>query len=70
MFSAVPLLVAVSLNALFASGPKGQISLVTYGAGLIMPLITGFQILAATIDVFVPLVSPSSFLCAGKLGLT
>jgi hypothetical protein len=53
-FSAFPLFIFLVLNALFMRG--GEISLWTYALTQFIPLISGTQVLAATLDVFVPLV--------------
>jgi len=52
--SAFPLFIFLVLNALFMHG--GEISLWTYALTQFVTLITGTQVLAATLDVFVPLV--------------
>ena len=57
--SSVPLFIGISLNALLGSGPRAPLWL--YAFGQVMPLLSGAQIMAATLDVFVPLVSRSSF---------
>jgi hypothetical protein len=53
-FSAFPLFISLALNALFMHG--GEISLWTYALAQLSPLLSGTQVLAATLDVFVPLV--------------
>ena len=55
--SAGPLLGALALDAVVAS-TNGNPSLLAYGLGQIMPLLTGAQLAAITLDVFVPLVRP------------
>ncbi|KAF8624137.1 hypothetical protein AX17_007200 [Amanita inopinata Kibby_2008] len=54
--SALPLFVSLLLNPLFTrSKTMGEISLVTYGIGLILPLITGTMLLVSVVEFFVPL---------------
>lgn len=52
--SAVPLFISLVANALLVDG--GEISLWTYAFAQISPLLTGTQVMTATLDVFVPLV--------------
>jgi hypothetical protein len=60
--SAAPQLLALLVNPLFASGSnsagkqKGEISLVTYGLGQFLPLMTGGLVYFPVMEVFVPLV--------------
>jgi hypothetical protein len=53
--TALPLFFSIALNALFVNG--GEISLWTYALGQFSPILCGTQVLTATLDVFVPLVS-------------
>lgn len=53
--SGLPLFFILALNALFMNG--GEMSLWTYGLAQFVPILTGTQVLIATLDVFVPLVS-------------
>lgn len=59
--SGLPLLIALSVN-LFITGGHGQVSLVTYALGQIMPLLIGTEFVVTSFDVFVPLVRSSSCL--------
>jgi hypothetical protein len=49
------LFLSLLLNALFTNG--GEIALWTYALAQFVPILTGTQLMAATLDVFVPLVS-------------
>jgi hypothetical protein len=53
--NAVPLFVALSLDALLSRG-SGVVSLWTYALGMLMPLFTGAKMACIVFDVFVPLV--------------
>jgi Zn-dependent M28 family amino/carboxypeptidase len=52
--NAVPLFVALSLDALLSRG-SGVVSLWTYALGMLMPLFTGAKMACIVFDVFVPL---------------
>jgi hypothetical protein len=53
--NAVPLFVAMSLDALLNRGAR-VVSLWTYALGMFVPLLTGTKTACITLDVFVPLV--------------
>lgn len=55
--SSVPLFVGISLNALVGGGGGRRVPLWLYAFGQVMPLLSGAQVMGATLDVFVPLVS-------------
>lgn len=59
--SAGPLFGALALDAVIASN-DGNPTLLAYGLGQIMPLLTGAQLAGITLDVFVPLVRRLHFL--------
>lgn len=63
--NAAPLLGALVVGAVLAPN-HGEPSLLAYVLGQIVPLLTGAQLAATTLDVFVPLVRPSCFLISSR----
>ena len=59
--NAVPLFVAISLDALLNRGSR-VVSLWTYALGMLMPLFTGAKMACIVFDVFVPLVCSLHFI--------